>query len=104
MVTVSLGQTQTDANIGTTATETVILTAPSIADLQADGLIGVKVEVQQQSSGQPSDFVFDRSELTVDFTKAGANLNPAANVPEPATLALVGLGLTGLGFRRRRQA
>jgi len=102
-ITVSLGQTQTDANIGTTATETVILTAPSVADLQADGLIGVKVGVQQQSSGQPSDFVFDRSELSVDFTKKGVNLNPAATVPAPATLALIGLGLTGIGLRKRRK-
>jgi hypothetical protein len=100
-ITVALGQTQTDTNISSTATETLALTAPSIADLQADGLIDVSVEVQQHG-GPASSFVFDRSELSVDFT-ARASSEISAEAPEPATLALFSLGFAGLGWSRRKK-
>jgi len=40
-----------------------------------------------------------------DFSsQSGVSFSANANVPEPGTLALFGLGLAGLGFTRRKQA
>ncbi len=42
--------------------------------------------------------------LDYTLTVNGFTTGPAAVVPEPASLALLGLGLAGLALRRRRQA
>jgi hypothetical protein len=65
------------------------------SSLLSDGILNVSVRA---NSG---DFVFDRSVLTVNGNHATST--PPTKVPEPNTLALLGLGLLGLGFAAKRR-
>lgn len=51
-----------------------------------------------------SDQAFDTGMAIDGVTIAGKPIDDDNTVPEPATLALLGLGLSGLGFMRRRKA
>lgn len=77
-------------NNGGTKTEPILLNTASLGDLKADGMISALV------TAKTGEFYIDSASLTAEVT-------PTA-VPEPATLALLGMGLLGVGAMRRRRS
>jgi hypothetical protein len=76
------------------------LTAANLLAITADGTASISIDLNgDQDAGvgvgfQPNEYVSVQFEYTSD----------QVNVPAPATLALMGLGLAGLGWKRRKQA
>lgn len=69
----------------------------------ASGVFNLKLEDfhQYKNGGAPNDVYFDNICVSSQRDDSGC---ASASVPEPGTLALLGLGLFGLGFSRRKKA
>ena len=89
-------------NIGSSRNYSAVI--PSISDLQLDGRLMVLLSTESRPSGI-GNFFFADSTLTAQVSKNPYNI-PAVRIerpiPEPATFAMLGLGLAGLGFVRRK--
>ena len=97
---IGLGPTQTTifSNVPNDRVDAILLGAFSLADLQLDGIIDVVIRITDDSNNQEGLY-FVSSSLVAQVNGNGTQ---PTQLPEPGTLAVVALGLAGLGWRSRR--
>jgi hypothetical protein len=93
------GQINVFSNVPNARIDEIPFLQLSLDDLQLDGIIEVTLRITADSNNQEGlYFVSSRLEVTLDENGA-----PPAQIPEPGSAFLLGLGLAGLGWRYRRE-
>ena len=96
---IGVGQTESASNVPTNSTDTYTLSVGSLADLQDDGKIDIKITITSANNNLSINFA--DSTLTAQVTPQGRV--GTTDVPAPATPLLLATGLTMFGWRFRRR-